>query len=276
MIDLDQFPVSEYVGDPARWVDLASDVAKASASGYCVAYDTETIGCDPEEETAVYWARPVIWSIAIADGPLTARGYRRAKGYVLPWQALEVFRDWFGGKSGTVWAFNARFDRHAVYNLEIETSGVKDVLDYIRILDPGHEKYSLKECCPRYLGYHMMGYFKEVFKLPRFKEKKKWRNVCTWDPTHDTGHKTRKKCECCMSPTVREDYTEREQLSDRFVKFQEVIGLTPDLEVTPGQSELWDTAVTYSGLDAIATAELASMVGPTFRGAKSVAKLPNL
>ena len=285
--ELDNWPKSQYLDTVGSWLWLLQQLKAASDAGFCTAYDTETIGCDPEEETAVYWARPVIWSIGIADGDLTARGYRKARGFVLPWQALPVFQPWLRGDYGDVWAFNARFDRHACKNLNIETAApngrsvVKDVLDYMRVLDPGHDSYGLKACTPRYLGYTMMGKFKDVFKLPRSREVQKKRKTCTWDESHHVGEGRRKKCEVCDSLLRIETWTEVKQLSDRFVPLQEVLGLTPSMEVTPGESELWPVAVTYAGLDAIATAEQASMLPRPpylgeFKGSTAHAKIPEL
>lgn len=277
-IDLSLYPQSKYLETEKEWLWLLEELKTACKLGFCTAFDTETLGCDPEEETAVYWARPLIWSIGIADGDMTARGYRRARGFVLPWQALYVFVEWFKGAFGAVYSFNGRFDRHAVANLGIETGGVKDILDYLRVLDPGHEKYSLKDTTPRNLGYEMMGKFLKVFVEERWKVTIRKKKVCTWDESHDYGGGARKKCETCRSLLKTETWEERKQLSDRQVSLAEVCGLTYDLQITPNESSLWPVAVCYAGLDAISTAEQASLIfmGFAFKGSQAQAKIPSV
>jgi hypothetical protein len=268
---------SEYLGSQHQWDWIADELASACKQGIATATDAETLGCDPEFQTPVSTARVIIWSVGISDGVLVPRGYHKARGYVLPWQAAfhGKLQEWLRGLFGRVWTFNGRYDRHAFANLGVDTSGLVDALDYLRILDPGQDSYSLKSCIPRYLGYNPVGKFKDVFSEPQSKTVTKKLKICSWDKTHDIGGKARKYCECCKALVETLVWEEEKRLPNRKVGMAEACGLTYDMRITPGESSIWPDVQLYSAVDSIGTAEIGDFL-PTFSSCKLPAKIPQI
>lgn len=258
-------PKSTYLAHPSDWAWCG---ARLLASDEVCGLDTETIGCDPDKDTAVYTARVILFSVAIPDGPLHPRGFRQADGFVLPPQALDdpYIREWLESPKPKV-AHNGRYDRHALANGGVLVDGLVDTLDIFRVIAPGRERYGLKSLVPDFLDCETYGEFKEVFSEPIVVKKTKVNKykVCV---VHGRAESRRRKyCEVCfhkelmvdMEETVVEEKTLARR---RMIPLQEVCAVrvneTPAsrLVPNPGEHQLWETMVDYAGFDAIAAAQL--------------------
>lgn len=269
-----------YLEHPEEWRKLAEDLKIATRAGVPTAFDTETIGCDPDTETPVHNARCIVWSCAIADGDLQPRGYRKARGYMLPWYALTestCFHPWLRGVYGPIWAHNARFDRHVLANLGVNTGNVKDAIDYLRVIDPGHESYALKKCMQRYLGIDGVKTFKQTFSEARSKLVKRKKRFCVENALHALGKK-RKACPECNGGLRTDTWVDQKPLKPRPVSLQEAFGLTYDLRITPFDSTLWLRGEEYACLDSVAEASLASLFwdGRAWLESHNQTKLPRI
>ena len=263
---LDPTPPSVWLETESEWDDVAE---RLYASQECVGFDTETVGCDPDDDTAVGTARVVVFSLAIPDGVLRPRGYREATGLVLPARALghSGIRRFLEDPSRPKVAHNGRYDRHACANEGVSVRGLLDTVDIYRTICPGRERYGLKYLVPDILNWEMVGKFEDVFSEPiiSVKVKRQRYKVCV---VHGrvNAQGGRKYCEMCRDELVvmDEEVVERKELkSRRLIPLQEVCGV-PVLEqpaddylvIRPGEHRLWETFVTYAGADAIGAAQL--------------------
>jgi hypothetical protein len=267
-------PKSKYLATPDEWESLRADLLLAAASGWTVGFDTETLGCNPREDSAVGMSRICLWSLGFPNlkAPvLSPRGFYRSEGYVLPPAALPVFAHWFASQAPKV-AHNRRYDQHALANEGFELVNCIDTVDVLRVCHPGLDAYGMKPALQHFADYETYGTFKQVFSEAIFVTRKKWKKTC---PFHgDTDDRRRKFCESCpqfprseRTELIRVDWEEREELKmRRQVSLQEVlqvpVGEMPVgslLPIVPYEHPLFETAVDYAGLDAIGAADLVQL-----------------
>jgi len=139
-----------------------------------VAIDTETVGVDPTEESAVGKGRIFCWSLAYSEPALgrNLRGQHRAQGVFLPawgpWglHLLKELKPWLESESAQKVGHNLwGFDRHIFRNHGIDLAGIVDTLTLSRLNDPGG-RHGLKLLMKELLGYEFSDY-KELFKRRR-------------------------------------------------------------------------------------------------------------
>lgn len=282
---LEPAPKSTYLAHPADWSWCG--IRLLNSEEVC-GLDTETIGCNPDKDTAVGTARVVVFSVAIPEGALHPRGYRLADSFVLPPQALEdvYIREWLESPKKKV-AHNGRYDRHALANEDIEVRGLVDTLDIYRTIAPGRERYGAKALVPDFLGCETYGDFKDVFSEEIRKVTKKLvkYKVCVVHGRFDkVGN--RKWCEVCDDELVPMEETvvnetvlkQRRMLSMAEVCDVQVRSDVPcgsRLVISPGTHPLWEVLVDYAGFDAVIAAWLYQVRGDRLDGHRP-AKVPVL
>ena len=259
---MDECPKSTYLSEPEQWRELGK---RLLATKEVCGIDSETIGCDPENDTAVDTAKIVVWSVGIPEGRLRPRGYRECEGFVLPVGAVDdpLLREWLTSAKHTKVAHNCRYDRHAFANAGVELGGLVDTVDLYRVIAPGRERYGLKMLVPDVLGWTMLGDFKTLFSEAVIKESTKTRKayVCV---SHGDQDGRRKYCEVCKDEVVvveRTEHVVKELKTRRMVPLQAVCGIgvlegVGRMEPVPGEHPLWETFVQYAGADAIGAAQL--------------------
>lgn len=261
-------------------------------------FDTETIGCDPAEESPVNTASVVLWSVGI-PGPKTAlmhpKGYRPSQGWVLPPAALgdKSILEWLRAYPKT--AHNNRYDLHSLMNEGVEVGGdIFDTVDIFRVCCPGLMSYRLKDLIPDYCGYEVLGKFRELFRRHKISTtvKRYSRKVC---PVHGVQPNKYRKCPGlpdtapnvfllgadCIETLVKEEWTETENKELEGyepIPLQEIcsipaLQLGMHLDIRPGEHPLWPLLVKYSGLDSIGGADLFQVADHLTEGNRK-AKVP--
>jgi len=259
---MDPPPVSTYLGHPADWESLGRRLLECKE---VCGVDTEEIGCDPENDTAVDCSRLILWSVGIPDGRHRPRGYREADGFVLPPAALDepLLREWLEGAEYTKVLHNARFDRHTFANAGVDLRGVVDTVDIYRVICPGRERWGLKFLVPDILGVEVYGAFNSLFSEAIIKESTKTKKayVCV---SHGDQDGYRKYCEVCDEEVVvveRTTVVRKELKTRRKVPLHEICGVpvletNGRMEIRPNEHPLWTTLVDYAGADAVWAAQL--------------------
>jgi hypothetical protein len=280
-MSLDPPPQSAYLSSPSDWSALGK---RLLACTEVCGVDSETIGCDPENDTAVDTAKIVAWSVGIPDGRMRPRGFRECEGFVLPLSAIDdpFLRQWLESDKHTKVAHNCRYDRHAFHNAGVYLAGLVDTVDLFRVICPGRERYGLKFLVPDILGVETFGQFKDIFSEAIVKESTKVKRVavCT---SHGDQDRIRKRCEVCKDDTVIVERTivnRRELKTRRRVPLQEVCGIgvvegNGRLQLTPDESPLWRLFVNYAGADAIWASQLWQARIHQYDGLRK-AKIPTL
>ena len=277
---MDDCPSSVYLEQPEQWHELGRRLLDSKE---VCGIDTETISCDPENDTAVGTARIVVWSVGIPEGRLRPRGYRECEGFVLPLSAIDepLLRKWLEGPYRKV-AHNCRYDRHAFANTGVELGGLVDTVDLYRVICPGRERYGLKFLVPDILGVEVYGKFNDLFSEAIFKESTKTKKayVCT---SHGDQDGRRRYCEVCKDEVVvveRTEHSRKELKTRRKVPLHEICGVpvneTPGrFEIRPGEHDLWRLLVNYAGADAIWAAQLWQARVHQYDGMRK-AKIPSI
>jgi hypothetical protein len=280
-VSLDPAPQSAYLAEAKDWSALGKRLLECTE---VCGLDTETIGCNPEEDTAVDYAKCVVWSVGIPDGRMHPRGYRIAEGFVLPPDALDdpYLYQWLTSPDHTKVCHNNRYDRHVLENAGVKLVGLVDSCDLYRVICPGRERYSLKSLVPDILGVETFGQFKDIFSEAVVKETTKTKRVavCT---SHGDQDRIRKRCEVCRDDTVIVERTivnRRELKTRRRVPLQEVCGIgviegNGRLQLNPGESSLWNLFVNYAGADAVWASQLFQARSHQYDGMRR-AKIPAL
>jgi hypothetical protein len=278
---LDPAPQSAYLSSPSDWSALGK---RLLASTEVCGLDTEFIGVDIENDTAVWTNKIVAWSVGIPDGRMRPRGYRECEGFVLPPDAVDdpFLRQWLESAEHTKVAHNQRVDRHTFENAGVYVRGLVDTVDIYRVICPGRERYGLKFLVPDILGVETFGQFKDIFSEAIVKESTKVKRVavCT---SHGDQDRIRKRCEVCKDDTVIVERTivnRRELKTRRRVPLQEVCGIgvvegNGRLQLTPDESPLWRLFVNYAGADAIWASQLWQARIHQYDGLRK-AKIPTL
>lgn len=273
-------PTSVYLEDPLDWRRLLDRTLRCSDAGGIIGLDTETIGCDPDDDSAVWRSHVAVWSIGIPDGKLHPRGYKRSEGFVLPPAALDTFADFFASERPKT-LHNRRYDQHTLANDGYELRGGLDTVDMFRVLVPGLDHYGIKYLIPPFLGYGVYGDFRVLFTEPRtsISRTKRVERQCSGNPNHFVDTRIR-KCETCGEPIKSVTYvveTVKELTTRRLVPVWEICGMFPGTHgagqaPVPNSHPLWPLFVNYAGLDAIGSADLIQL-RTTLQGGRRVTKV---
>lgn len=146
----------EYADSPAAWDKVARVVDKARRAGF----DTETYGHDVRKSSAPHRARVHVWSLAVSTDIKHPRGFRRAKGLMLPAAALDYrpIIEVLENPEIIKVAHNMPHDAHAVGNHGIKLRGGLDTLPKARLILVDESSHSLKPLMERKLGRRVITY----------------------------------------------------------------------------------------------------------------------
>lgn len=239
-----------YLDKPEQWDALAERCRRGGVIGL----DTEFHGLDVRKQSTVGRARVHVWSVALRSGVLHPRGYHKARGWVLPGEALRhpSIRSLLTDPSVRKEAHNLSVDHHALENEGVVLAGARCTLSLTRwkfpqfVSAPG--RFGLKAVMDRLLGRRPVAEFLDVVADQRTEEVRRTVMVAATE------------CSCGV-PGCRlrkgHDKTKvrvpREHVRERTVKFNH-----PLESVVPGHPR-WDLLVRYAADDAVAALELAEL-----------------
>lgn len=146
--------------------------------------DSEFEGVDfSEGDSCVNKANITVWSLGILSNEIHPRGYRKAKGCVLPRSALEHrgLRKILTDSARIKAAHNSNVDVHAFNNAGVDVLGVVNTLSLARWMVPGEIQYNLNALGEKYLGVGKTEEYKDIFRTPNIIEvvKQKKSKVCS-------------------------------------------------------------------------------------------------
>ncbi len=119
-----------YLDKPEQWDELAARCRKAGIIGL----DTEFYGLDVRKQSCVGRARVHVWSVAIRTKRLDPLGFHRARGWVLPSEALlhPILRLMLEDDAVEKCVHNQPVDDHAINNHGVALAGCINTLDLAR------------------------------------------------------------------------------------------------------------------------------------------------
>jgi hypothetical protein len=244
-------------GRTARYASTQEDWDRVVASirrvGRC-GLDTEFYGppgWDVTKSSCVDRAQVHVWSIAVAHGGRSPRGYQRAAGVTLPAEALSYGPVRKALEDPTVLkdAHNASIEYHVMRNVGITLRGLRNTLPKIRWVAPGRaatlEGFTLKQLMIDCLGRTPLGSYEALFSRPAYRER--------------VRHKTESVCSCGARPCRRRgpEHVRTKTRREWTETAQSGTELIPLHEIVPGHA-LFTTLVVYASEDAEAAEELAS------------------
>src|SRR5574338_697366 len=133
---------AKYLDRPEQWDELADRIRRAGIIGL----DTEFYGVDVRKQSCVGRAKVHVWSVAIRTKRMDPLGFHRARGWVLPVEALlhtplrAVLEDAEVDKC----VHNQPVDDHAMANHGVELRGAINTLDLYRWSHPHLKDFDLK------------------------------------------------------------------------------------------------------------------------------------
>ena len=192
-------------------------------------------------------ARIHVWSLAVADGGFSPRGYNTARGVVLPKRAIPFFRDYFESKDIVKYAHNSPVDVHSFYNDGVDVLGVINTLSLARWVFPQRLKQSLDSLANDYLGKGKFISFKDLVSVPAYVEKEVEVKYCDCGQSKCRRRKGHTKTVKTEMVTVEKGKTE-----------------IPLDSIIPGHDK-WETLVEYAGQDAVMALELADYLNRVAR-----------
>lgn len=226
-----------------------------------IGFDTETVGCNPAEESPALRARCHVWSLAVFSGKYSPRGYKRATGYVLPGSTLPQFTKLLGD-GRRIYAHNASYDMHVLENslgAELPEGDYRfvDTLTLARWRYPGRMQYGLKSLAQEILGRTPGGMFKELFSRPLYRHTEKRIKVCSCGEAYRSITEHRKAFPTAERKTHVDNPAGRVSVITVIERSKrELLDIS---DIVPGHS-LWNTLVEYAAEDAEWALELASAV----------------
>ncbi len=229
---------------PEQWDRVLDRLEQAHEENVPTGFDSEFYNVDVSEQSCAFRARIHVFSVAWLTDKITARGYRKARGAVLPKEAMFYprFRKWLTGPYWKV-ASNSPVDQHAFSNeLDAELGGVENVLSFFRWMVPGLQKYGLDFATEFLLGRKPFCTFKQLVTEE-------------YEHTRITLKKV-KRCECGNQSCRKRDPLFHERVFTTVetprtsIKLREI----PLEQIIPGHKR-HDALVLYAADDAIASAE---------------------
>lgn len=239
---------THYVDEPELWDELAAALHDAGIVGL----DTEFYGLDVRKQSCVGLARVHVWSVAIRTGRLDPHGFHRARGWVLPAEALThpSLKDVLEDPEVTKCVHNQPVDDHAIYNHGVDLRGCVNTLGLARWVWPELVTgggFRLKNLMSIKLGRDPICEFRDLVRYERTVEvvtdKTREVNVCDCGKA---GCRARKLPEHAKRRETEAYQTRREKIER---------GEYPLETIIPGH-ERWELLVDYAGEDAVAALEV--------------------
>lgn len=232
-----------YLERPEQWKAAADYARKVKLLGF----DSETFGHDVSESSPAFRAKIHVWSIAFQTGDLSPYGFVRARGAVLPVDAVPAFVDIFEDAQITKVAHNAHHDQHSLGNYGIRVGGLVDTLDLVRLAYP-------ERALDKRLGFMLKPLARDLLGKPKRDDYS--------DIVEDVEliSKWVKRTECvCGEPKCRK---RKEPEHSKIVEMDEKVtskNITYQLESIVAGHKRWERLVEYAGADAIDALELYDM-----------------
>lgn len=160
--------VHKYLDKEEEWRKLVDYINSSGTTE--LGLDSEFYGVDlPGGESCVGRSQVHVWSVALFDGGYSPRGYRTARGYTLPVEALGHFRGILSSQNLLKYAHNSNVDVHSIHNTSgIDCVGIVNTLSLVRWVVPGRLKYGLDVICQELLGFGKLSTFEEICSVPSF------------------------------------------------------------------------------------------------------------
>jgi len=159
-----------YLAKESDWAKLADYIGRFHMGAYTgpIGLDSEFEGVDfSSGDSCVNKADITVWSIGILTSELHPRGYNKAKGCVLPREALNYapLRRLLESDRIKV-AHNSNVDVHAFYNAGVDVQGIVNTLSLARWMLPGRLTYNLDDLGLDLLGHGKTESFNDIFRYP--------------------------------------------------------------------------------------------------------------
>ncbi len=236
----------DYLDQPEQWDELTRRIRAAGVAGL----DTEYHGVE-NNQSPVGRSRVHVWSVAVPTAKRSPLGFRVARGWCLPLDALEHLglRAALEDPGIRKAVHNQSVDDHALANHGVRLRGAVNTLGLVRwvmpelINSPG--RFKLKALMEGILGMRVVCTFLELISYERRVTLTNWKNVTT---TH---------CSCgelgCRKRKGHEKYSVTEMVE--VLKEKTERGRYHLTDIVPGH-ERWDLLVKYSLQDAVAAMNL--------------------
>ena len=232
-----------YLDRPDQWDELAARIRKAGICGL----DTEFYGLDVRKQSCVGRARVHVWSVAIRTKRMDPLGYHRARGWVLPAEALlhPPLREMLEDAGVAKCIHNQSVDDHAINNHGVKLAGAINTLDLARWAWPHLLDFGLKDLMQSQLHRAVICEFADIVRDVRTvtvtKTKKTKRTTC------DCQAEGCRKRKGHVKTTTEAEVTVFEEKQEKYEH--------PLESIVQGHPR-WELLVPYAAMDAIAALEL--------------------
>lgn len=228
-----------WLDKPAEWDEIVRIIRKKGLCGL----DSEFTGVDFKNgDSCVNKAQIHVWSVAVLTDQIHPRGYRVARGAVLPRAALSYgpIVDLLQDPSILKPAHNSNVDVHAFYNAGVDVQGIINTLGLYRWMFPGRMTFNLDDIGTDYLGVGKTESFDDLFRYPNMITVLKDKKVKVCDCGEDKCRK-------------RKGHTKTEIVIQEEVDKQAGWAYADQSLVVPGHP-LWERYEAYARRDAVLAA----------------------
>ncbi len=228
-----------YLDTPEQWTVVADYCTKTGVIGF----DTETYGHNVLETSPAYLAKIHVWSISLYADDISG-GFRRARGAVLPVEALPHFFGVFLNPEVVKVAHNSRHDLHALANHGLLVQNVVDTLELVRLAYP-------ERALDPTLGFRLKPLAMDLLAKP----KRDAYADLTKASTTVKVETTLKVCACGEKPCRKKKAPEHAKMlvtNEEWVEQDVEYALE---EIVPGHPH-WTRLVEYAAADAVDALEL--------------------
>lgn len=263
----------KYASTPRDWKVLAGILREAGTFGL----DTEFHGLDVRKQSCVGRATIHVWSVAVRTGRKSPLGFARARGWVLPREALDhpELRAVLEDPGITKCVHNQPVDDHAMHNHGVQLRGCLNTLDLARWSWPelvSEGGFGLKNLMYVKLHREPVCEYEDVVSDERTVQLEKVkvvkRTVCICGTEGCRARKPRPCPVCAADPEIscdtcgdigeiRHDKSKVREEVPYVVEKQERFK-HPLESIVPGHPR-WDLLVKYAAEDAVAALEIAEL-----------------
>jgi DNA polymerase I-like protein with 3'-5' exonuclease and polymerase domains len=230
------FHVTKYLNKPEEWQTLINYIYEDRRP---FGFDTEFTEVDFNAgENCVGRSVLDVWSIGLYTGELHPRGYEKAKGFVLPSEALSFFKTLLEDESIKKPAHNSTVDVHTCYNAGVDVRGIIDTLHLCRFVFPGRFKYGIDALSREFLDEQKFTSYGELCSIPKHVEKEV----------------TVRRCECGVDGCRKRKGHTKYDTTETILIEQGTVEI-PISMIQPG-SPRWLQKKKYAAQDAVLALEL--------------------